>query len=54
LSSAITVAKYHVPDIINKNHIYYNVGSLIVYYWLPLTTMDAILATIVASGGALV
>jgi hypothetical protein len=33
---------------------YYNVISLIVYYWLPLTTMDAVLATIVAGGRALI
>jgi hypothetical protein len=30
------------------SNIYYNVISLIVYYWLPSATMDAVLATIVA------
>jgi hypothetical protein len=34
--------------------IYYNVISLLVYYWLPPTTMDAVLATIVAGGRALI
>ena len=36
------------------SNIYYNVISLIVYYWLPPTTMDAVLATIVAGGQALI
>jgi hypothetical protein len=36
------------------SNIYYNVSSLIVYYWLPPTTMDAVSATIVASGQALI
>ncbi len=35
---------------LRHNDIYYDVISLIVYYWLPPTTMDAILATIVAGG----
>jgi hypothetical protein len=34
-------------------NICYNVISLIVYYLLPPTTMDAVLATIVAGGQAL-
>jgi hypothetical protein len=29
---------------------YYNVISLIVYYWLPPMMMDAVLATTVADG----
>ncbi len=36
------------------SNIYYHVISLIVYYWLPLPTMDAVLATIIASGQALI
>jgi hypothetical protein len=36
------------------SHIYYNVISLSVYYWLPPMTMDAVLATIVAGGQALI
>jgi hypothetical protein len=34
--------------------IYYNVISLIVYYWLPPTMMDTVLTTIVAGGRALI
>jgi hypothetical protein len=37
-----------------QHNIYYNEISLIIYYWLLPTTMDAILATIVASGRALI
>jgi hypothetical protein len=36
------------------SNIHYNVISLNVYYWLPPMMMDAILATIVAGGGALI
>ncbi len=32
--------------------VHYNVISLIVYYWLPPKTMDAVLASIVAGGRA--
>jgi hypothetical protein len=38
------------------SNIYHNVISLIIYYWLPPTptTMDAVLATIVAGGQTLI
>jgi hypothetical protein len=36
------------------SNIYYNVNSLIVYYWLLPTMMDAILATIIAGRRALI
>jgi hypothetical protein len=38
---------------LRHSNIYYNVISLIVYYWLPPLPMDAVLATIVAGGRAL-
>ncbi len=41
---------------LNPRHgnVYYNVISLIVYYWLLPTTMDAVLATIVAGRWAII
>jgi hypothetical protein len=36
----------------SQNYIVYNVYSQFISYWLPLSTVDAILATVVANGQA--
>ncbi len=36
------------------SNIYYNVISLIIYYWLSPMTMDAVFATVVDGGRALI